>query len=137
MATNYLRLSQGPLRLPRSITAAQGTIRLFMAYLCQTPTQNAIRAIANGGLYKGVEAYSRELEDAIQTLLRVGIPRNYDDLCRLIAHTPALQTVCSFAWQANDPLNLPAQALIPREVIEACVVAYHDWVLALSKPRRS
>lgn len=41
------RLHRGPLRLPREITSAQQTLRLFMAYLARPATMSALREVAS------------------------------------------------------------------------------------------
>ena len=123
------RLQFGPLRLPAEITRSTRTIRLFMTYLDQPPTQAAIMAIA---FQKGRKA-AVQAGRALESLLEVGVPGIHEELCYLVARAPFLQTVNYYAWQIDDENIIPEEALLGDDVIKASIRAYHAWVRSLGR----
>ena len=127
------RLKLGPLRPPRTVTDSARIIRLFMAaYAGRSATRDAILDVASSRPY-GNPATRRKVEMALHEINTLGIPRNHKDLCGLVAHTPALKTVISYAWRVDDPDIIPHDAIPSDKVIEACMAAYHQWIGALSR----
>lgn len=128
------RMSKGPLELPSKITAARKTIRLFMAYLGQRVVQEAIVdfATSNGWVAKKDVGKVRE---NIRLLTEIGVPRNHDELCYLVARAPALDRVALWAWHMDNENIMPEKARLAHDITASCLKTYHKWVKSQSRRR--
>ena len=129
------QLILGPLRLPREITAAQPTLRLFMAYLARPATQNAIEEAASKSPLGSRATAKVVVTTTCELNRRIGIPSSPDRLRLLVTRAPELQTVWFWARRIKDDNVLPKNAIPDGEVIQACLKAYHNWVAALSRAK--
>jgi hypothetical protein len=129
-SAKMFRLSQGPTRLPQVVTRAWPTIRLFMSYLQQHTTRQAILdAVERATGAKEREKASRAID---RLLAEVGIPHDHDALCRLVTLALEFDDIADYASQVEKEI-IPFSAIPPNEALDAMIDTYHAWVAAKAK----
>jgi hypothetical protein len=129
----FLRLQRGPLRLPREIMANRHVLQLFMAYIKQPATSDALEAAASERPVGSRTTAKSVMAARHELIVRVGVPRSQEELRLLVARAPTLSLVRKWASRIEDPRVLPEEAIPSRELIESCLAAYHHWVQVLSR----
>jgi len=134
----YWRLKEGPLRLPKDITAAHSLLRLFVTYLQQTATLSALQTAASNKKDGGSREESLKVTSACRTLAyTIGIPHTHKGLCCLVSKAPALACVAHWARRIDDWHVIPAEAIPSKDLVDSCTRAYQQWQVVLSKtPQR-
>lgn len=108
-------------KVPPELAKEKGNVRLFLTYLRQSSTQDALLAAARGS------PQLRELTNCLHTLkVQVGdAGRGDSDLRELISVAPAFELVAALSYKVR-------RSVLPVIPSEACVVAvmraYHNWV---------
>lgn len=105
---------------PREVTAEKDAIRLFLAYLKQEATGDAIMAIASD------KGNLREFANYAHTLSRHN-GRSTQSLRSLITVAPALYAVANVARELPESI-IPRDAIPSFRCVSAALLVYHEWV---------
>lgn len=119
----YIRLRGGPLQLPKAVLKERPTIALFLTYLRQKVTENALANLVDRKAERG-------LRENIWRLKNTAADTN-EGLCLSTHKAVILRDIVKLARGLNEDI-LPQKALPSNACLDAFVKAYHEWVQELA-----
>lgn len=115
--------------LPPEVAQELKVIQLFVTYLRQRTTTDALMAMA-----KKEERFDEIYSFHHSITILSGAPRSREDLRRLLKFAPALDAIVSFV-RALPSHILPEEAIPSERCIQGALAAYHQWVRVQARRR--